>query len=52
MKTLEQCQWRRSSAFILNCEHISNFVLLVTLKRQMFAEIIKIKNVMRYVAVF
>ena len=25
IKTLEQCQWRRSSVFIVNCEHISNF---------------------------
>ena len=28
MKTLEQCQWRRSSVFIVNCEHISNFLLI------------------------
>ena len=29
MKTLEQCQWRRSSVFIVNCEHISNFLLII-----------------------
>ena len=29
MKTLERCQWRRSSVFIVNCEHISNFVLII-----------------------
>ena len=29
MKTLERCQWRHSSVFIVNCEHISSFVLIV-----------------------
>ena len=29
MKTLELCQWRNPSAFIVNCEHISSFVLIV-----------------------
>ena len=29
MKTLERCQWRRSIVFIVDCEHISNFVLIV-----------------------
>ena len=29
MKTLERCQWRRSSVFIVNCEHISSFVLII-----------------------
>ena len=29
MKTLERCQWRHSSVFIVNCKHISNFVLIV-----------------------
>ena len=28
MKTLERCQWRRSSVFIANCEHITNMVLI------------------------
>ena len=27
MKTLERCKWRRSSVVIVNCDHISNFVL-------------------------
>ena len=29
MKTLERCQWRRSSAYIVNYEHISNFLLII-----------------------
>ena len=29
MKTLEQHQWCRSGIFIVNCEHISQFVLVV-----------------------
>ena len=29
MKSLEGCQWRCSSILIANCEHISNFVLIV-----------------------
>ena len=29
MKTIERCQWRRSSVLIVNCEHTSNFVLIV-----------------------
>ena len=29
MKTLERCQWRRSSVSIVNCEHISKFALIV-----------------------
>ena len=29
MKTLERCQWRRSSVFLVNYEHVSNFVLIV-----------------------
>ena len=33
MKTLEQCQWHRSSAFIVDYEHISNFVLTVDSER-------------------
>ena len=28
MKTLERCQWRRCSVYIVNCEHISNFLLI------------------------
>ena len=26
--TLEQCQWHRFSVFTVNCEHISNFLLI------------------------
>ena len=29
MKPLERCQWRRSSVYIVNCEHISNFPLII-----------------------
>ena len=29
VNALERCQWRRSSVFIVNYEHISNFVLIV-----------------------
>ena len=29
MKTLERCQWRCPSVFIVNCEHISNFLLII-----------------------
>ena len=58
MKTLEQCQWRRSSVFIVNCKHISNFVLIVDFeqanvclvhieKANIFED--KIGHIMRYV---
>ena len=33
MKTLEKCQWRRSSVFIVNCELISNFALIVVFEK-------------------
>ena len=33
MKTLERCHWRRFSVFIVNCEHISNFVLVIDLEQ-------------------
>ena len=29
MKTLEQCQWRRSSVYVVKCKHISNFLLII-----------------------
>ena len=29
MKTRERCHWRRSTVFIVNCEHILNFALIV-----------------------
>ena len=61
MKTLEQCQWRHSSVFIVNCEHFSNFALIVDFeqakvcwvyieKRNTFED--KIWYIMRYVAIF
>ena len=33
MKTLERCKWRRSSVVIVNCDHISNFVLNIDLEQ-------------------
>ena len=61
MKTLERCLWRRSSVFIVNCEHISKFVLNVDFeqanvcwvhieKTNTFED--KIGYIMRYVVVF
>ena len=38
IKTPERRQWRRSGVFIVNCEHISHFLLvflLLTLSRLM-----------------
>ena len=29
MKTSERCQWSRSGVFIVNCEHISAFALII-----------------------
>ena len=61
MKILEQCQWRRSSVFIVNYEHISDFVLIVSFKQANFYWIYfektstfdgKIEYIMRYVVVF
>ena len=61
MKTLECCQWRHSSVCIVNCKHISVFVLIVELeepdvcwvdmeKTNTFED--KIGYIMPYVAVF
>ena len=61
MKTLEQCQWRRSSVVTVNCEHISNFLLIIDFeqanvcwvhieKTSTFEE--KIGSIIRYIAVF
>ena len=61
IKTLERCQWRHSNVFIVNCEHISSFVLIVEFeqanvcwvhieKTNTFED--KIGYIMRYVAVF
>ena len=33
MKALERCQWCHPNVFIVNCEHISNFVLTVDFER-------------------
>ena len=61
MKTLGRCQWRHSLVFIVNCEHISSFVLIIEFeqanvcwvhieKKNTFED--KIVHIMRYVAVF
>ena len=61
MKTLERCQWRHSSVFIVNCEHMSSFVLIAEFeqenvcwvhieKKNTFVD--KIGYIMCYVAVF
>ena len=61
MKTLERCQWRHSSVFIVNCELISNFVLIVDFEQANVCLVHiekantledKIGRIMRYVAVF
>ena len=61
MKTQEQYQWHRSPVFISNCEHISDFVLIIDFeqanvflvhieKANTFED--KIGYIMRYVVVF
>ena len=61
MKTLEQCQWRHSSVFIVNREHISSFALIVEFEHGNVCWIHiemtntsgdKIGYITRYVAVF
>ena len=61
IKTLEQCQWRHPSAFIVNCEHISSFVLIVKFKQKNVCWVHtekgntfedKIGYIMRYFVVF
>ena len=60
MKTIERCQWRRSSFYIVNCKHISNILLIIhfeqakvcwvrTEKINTFQD--KIRYIMRYVVV-
>ena len=60
MKTLERCQWRRSSFYIVNCKHISNILLIIDFEKAnvfwVYIEKIntfeeKIKYIMRYVVV-
>ena len=61
MKTLERCQWRHSSVFIVNREYISSFVLIVEFEQENVCWIHmertntfrhKIEYITRYVAVF
>ena len=60
MKTLERCQWRRPSVFIVNCEHISNFLLIIDFEQAKVCWVHiekintfedKIRYIMRYVVV-
>ena len=44
MKTLERCQWRRSSVFIVNCEHISNFLLIIDFEQAKVCRVHKDKH--------
>ena len=46
MKTLDRCQWHRSSVFIVNCEHISNFLPIIDFEQAKVcrAHIEKIKH--------
>ena len=57
MMTLEWCQWRWSSVFIVNYEHVSNFVLIVDFKQAKVCQVYitktntfedKIEHIMRY----
>ena len=61
MKTIERCQWRRSSVLIVNCEDTSNFVLIVDFEQtnvccdnieeiNTFED--RIRYIMRYVVLF
>ena len=59
MTTLERCQWR-SSVYIVNCEHISNFPLIIVFEQakvcwvhieKITAFEDKIMYIMRYVVV-
>ena len=61
IKTLERCHWRRSNVYIVNCELISNFVLIVDFeqanvcwvhieKTNIFQD--EIEYIMLYVVVF
>ena len=57
----KRCQWRRPSIFIPNCEHISNFVLIIGFEEANGCLVYienaitfegKIGYIMRYVVVF
>ena len=54
MNTLERRQWRRSGVFIVNCEHILNFILIVNFENIVKTNTIedKIGYIMGYVVVF
>ena len=61
MKTPERCQWRCVSVFTVNCEHISNFVLILDFEKANACWIYveetstfedKMECIMRYVVVF
>ena len=57
---VERCQWPRSSVFIVNCEHISNLLLIIDFEQAKVCWVHikkintfenKIRCIMRYVAV-
>ena len=61
VKTLKRCQWCHSNVFIVNCEYISSFALIVEFKQanvcwfhieKTNTSEDKIGYIMRYVAVF
>ena len=61
MKTQERRQWRHPCVFIVNSEHISNFVLIFDLEQKNICWVHiektstledKIECIMRYVGVF
>ena len=35
MQTVEQRQWRHSGVFIVKCEHVSHFALIMTLNKRL-----------------
>ena len=60
-ETLERCQWHHSSVFIVNCEHISSFVLIFEFEQANICWVHiektntfknKIRYIMHYVVVF
>ena len=60
MKTLERCQWRLSSVYIVNSEHISNIIVIIDFEKANVFWVLnekiktfedKIRYIMRYVVV-
>ena len=60
MRTLERCQWHLSSVYIVNCDHISNFLPIIDFEQEKVCWVHiekintfkdKIRYIMRYVAV-